>query len=801
MSRDLYASAVPGLGPAQGVAASVGNSVVTRALLDHLGWIVGATAVGAVLGAIVGLSSPNQYRAQALVQADGKDAAVRSIGQTGQESRFDPTVLTSRTVVTPVVERLRLDIEATPRRAPFIGAAIAHFATPGKPRGTWPESLGYAWGGEKLVMETLAVPERLVDQPLLFEVLRDGRYRLSDGKNQILEGEVGEYAAGNGVEMRVARIDAAPGTRFTLVRHDLAHTADMIASRLSVEQESGNGTAGTVRLSWQYTDPQQAADLVNGVANSYIDGMTAQRRVDAAGSLAFLATELPRVQAELQRAEEALARYRTRTGSIAPSRDAQSVLNSSMEYQRQIAALRIERTRLLQRFTTDSNEVKTVDSQIVQMIRERQETDARLQSLSAAERESVSLARDVKVAEDMYMNLRSKVEQLSLLQADRSRQVRLVDGAIVAQSPVGPGPLPMTGVGALLGLCLSMAAVSARSRLKPSVATVAEAETALGMMMLGDIAYSTEQAELEREIDARRRAGIAAGFTAGKTRRLDAPAPGASLVEVREGEGGDQTERHYHQGLHDHYLLSRRVPHSMAVEGLRSVRAAMHFTIQNAPNGVVAITSPAPGAGKTFVAVNLAVLFAEAGQRVLLIDADLRRGRVADWFDQPEGPGLAEVLAGRTPLAMAARPTVINGLHIVTRGTPPHNPSELLMSPLLGDALRFAGERFDLVIVDTPPVMAVADATLVGNLAGSTLMVVRAESTPPGHVDEALKRLARANSRLMGGVLNAVLPRRSNRYEFESVNPYLGMPKKPEPALAALPAVVEDVAERAVEKP
>ncbi|MGN5480402.1 CpsD/CapB family tyrosine-protein kinase [Cupriavidus basilensis] len=206
------------------------------------------------------------------------------------------------------------------------------------------------------------------------------------------------------------------------------------------------------------------------------------------------------------------------------------------------------------------------------------------------------------------------------------------------------------------------------------------------------------------------------------------------------------------------------------------MRAALHFSLRAAPDGVVAVTSPAVGAGKTFSAVNLAVLFAEAGQRVLLVDADLRRGKIADWFDQPAEGGLAEVLAGHAQLAEAVRPTVVNGLFILTRGQTPTNPSELLMLPTLADNLRRCASRFDLVIVDTPPVMAVADATLVASLVGSTLLVIRADVTPAEQVNETLKRLARADVRLAGGILNGVVQRRGNRADYSSINPYLGMP-------------------------
>lgn len=782
-----------------------------RALMDHMGWIVAAGVAGAAVGALVALSAPPQYRAQALVQVESRDGGARSVAQTQGAAGFDAGLLKSRAVVGPVVERLRLDISAQPLRAPLVGALINRFATPGRPSGTWPASLGYAWGGERLIIDSMTVPEVLVDQPLTFEVRRDGHYRLFQQDALLLEGRTGETVSGNGIVLRVDKIEAGPGTRFTLTRHDLARTAEDVRRGLVVESESaeipaslvGAGAAarlpsGTVRVTWQYPDRQLAAALINGVTRAYIDGQTTRRRDDAAGTLAFLSNELPRVQSELTRAEEALARYRARTGSLQPSRDAQSFLNSSMEYQRQIAALRIERTRLLQRFTPEANEVRTVDSQIQQMIRERAEIDARMQTLSASERESVALTRDVKVAEDMYMTLRGKVEQLSLMLSDSSSQLRVVDAAIAPVVPSGLGAWPFASGGALLGLCLGVAGINLRQRLRPSVASAADAEQRLGMAMLGDIAFSNEQTDLERQIEGKRRLGIAAGFALPPNARIGWPEAPTSVIDAAcppppETEHA-RAERLLRQGLHDQFLLARRAPHSLAVEGLRTLRAALHFALRDAPNSVVAVTSPAAGAGKTFAAVNLAVLFAEAGQRVLLIDADLRRGRVADWFDQPVEPGLAEVLAGRTPIADAVRPSVVNGLFLLNRGAVPANPSELLMLPTLAETLRLCAGRFDLVLVDTPPVMAVADATLVANLAGSTLVVVRADVTATAQVDEALKRLAHANARLAGGILNGVMPRRSNRADFNTINPYLGMPL---PRTGPRPPALTGQAERA----
>ncbi|CAG9169388.1 polysaccharide biosynthesis tyrosine autokinase [Cupriavidus respiraculi] len=782
MDRMSFAGAMPVPGAVSERRAGYG-----RALLDRVGWLMVATAAGAAIGGVLALSRAPQYEAAALIQVAGNDGALRDVATTGQSVPFDAGILRSRAVAGPVIERLRLGISAEPLRAPLVGTLAARLAEPGQARGAWPHDLGYAWGGERIAVDRLAVPERLLEVPMTLQVMRGGAYRLVAGSETLLDGQVGEPAAGAGVEMLVSRIDALPGTHFVVTRHDPVATIDTITGELKVDAVAGG--AGTVRLAWRNGDRKVAADLVNGIADAYIRGQTSQRRDDAAGSLAFLTAELPRVKAELERAEAALTRYRSRSGSMHPTQDAQSYLQGSMDYQRQIAALRLERTKLLQRFTTDANEVKTVDSQIQQLTRERQDLDARMHNLSLSERESVAITRDVKVAEDMYMSLRNRIEQLSLVHSDRSTQTRVVDAAAAFAKPVGVGPWPATVGGGLVGLALAIGCVMLRRRLKPSVADASDAEARLGLSILGDIAHSDEQAELEREAELNRRFGAMSAFVPQQGRRLAAPQPGTALAEANESELA-QGDARVTAGLHDRYLLARRSPHALAVEGLRSVRAALHFDLRAAPDGVVAITSPAPDSGKTFTAVNLAVLFAEAGQRVLLIDADMRRGRVAGCFDQPAEPGLADVLSGRVPLPAAVQHTVVAGLSILTAGRTPANPSELLMLPTLGDTLRACKQRFDLVIVDTPPVLSVADAMLVASQAGSTLLVMRADVTVPGQVDETLKRLTRANARLAGGIINGVAQRRSNRADFRTINPYLGMPLP-----AASPAV------RALERP
>jgi tyrosine-protein kinase Etk/Wzc len=200
------------------------------------------------------------------------------------------------------------------------------------------------------------------------------------------------------------------------------------------------------------------------------------------------------------------------------------------------------------------------------------------------------------------------------------------------------------------------------------------------------------------------------------------------------------------------------------VEGLRGLRATLQFGLIDAPNRVVAITSPAPSDGKSFLCANLAALIAESGKRVLLIDADLRRGRLAQYLGRSPNGGLTELLTGQIDLEVAARSTGVDGLHFIAAGAYPPNPSEILTSSRFSEILARFEQEFDLVIVDTPPLLAVADAAIVANIAGSTVLVMRSGAHTERNVAEALKKLRRARARVVGGVMNAVSVKTGGKY-------------------------------------
>lgn len=858
--------------------------------------LVAATCgvVGAVAAALYAWSLAPVYSADAVVRPAASDTRALMGNLTGRDTGAEPIdtgILTSRTVLGRVVRDNGLDIEAAPRQVPVLGALWALWALSAPaPQGVAapPPLVGavagldrFGWGGEAIAIGRFEVgradgvdggEERGDNRVLTLVAGGSGRYRVESADGRLLlTGTVGETARGAGMVLRVDRLVARPGTVFSLRHRDEASAVEQLARTLSVVPRGAAGDGW--QIAWRDTDRHRVAAVVNDIARTYVERQAAYRQQEAERALAFVQGELPRVRAELEQAEGALARYRARSGSLQPTQEAQSYLSGSIEYQRQISALRVERARLLRYFTGESQEVRAVDAQIAQLDGDRRRLDSRLHGLSEAERESVALTRDVRVAEDTYMRLRNREQALMLARADRGGEVRLLDPAVVPVLAAGPPRARIAAAGGASGLLVGAALAMLLRRRRGRMADAATLEGRFHLPVLGEIVYSPEQLRLEREAPATvalthertpvllahalPRAGmdpvmgrvdadvVHAATGHGAHLRGSDPtrqgndeaangvdgangANGAEAADAQAGStadgatdewcglslAGPEPEPPRHAGvpgtwmrhdafrrpplpvampgpppamtamtvmtampsstavspmaalapvgaprttvLHDRYLLARRAPDALAVETLRSLRAALHFILASAPNGVLAMTSATAAAGKTFGAINLAVLAAEAGRRVLLVDADLRQGDVATRLGQPAAPGLAELLGGMTTLAHVMQPTAVAGLALLPAGAPPRNPAELLMLPALRDTLQSCDASFDLVIVDTPPVLAVADATFVSHLAGATLLCVRADDTPADKVAEAVRRLHLAGARLVGSVLNAV---------------------------------------------
>jgi tyrosine-protein kinase Etk/Wzc len=209
-------------------------------------------------------------------------------------------------------------------------------------------------------------------------------------------------------------------------------------------------------------------------------------------------------------------------------------------------------------------------------------------------------------------------------------------------------------------------------------------------------------------------------------------------------------------------------PDDDAVESLRSLRATLHFALLDSDQRSILITGPTPNVGKSFLSRNLGAVLAHSGKRVVVVDADLRKGHLHKEFGIAREGGVSEFVVGGVEIADILRSTVLSGLSIITTGHIPPNPSELLMHPRFETLLRSLEASFDVVIVDAPPILAVSDAAIIGRYVGATLLVVRAATHPMREIGQAVKRLAQSGVHVKGVVFNDMdMSRQRYRYGYK----------------------------------
>jgi tyrosine-protein kinase Etk/Wzc len=649
---------------------------------------------------------------------------------------------------------------------PYLGRFTSIFAHPGHPLGALFGMRSYAWGGEEFSLDSISVPKYLEGSQLTLRALGNGGYQLFDQHGKLLlTGVAGQRATGSDITMLVTTLVAHAGTNFYVMRYNQLDAVGGLAGGLQVV-EKGRET-GVVQLSYMGTNPHAITAITNAVAASYLKHRQERAQEEASRMLSFLNSEMPRLRSEVRRAETALSEYQSRSGSFQPTQEAGVYLSGGLEYEKQIATLRIARAQLLTRFTAESPEVQTVDAQLAAMTREKARFEDHFKTLPGSEREAMSLQRDAKVAEEIYVALLNKIQELSITRAGTIGNVHIIDEALLPSSPVRPKSALIISASVVLGIIAGVLFAFCRRTFFTGVADPEFVERRFHMPIFGSIPFSAEQAHSDRLAVNMSQAALQ-GPAARPALSQIVPAGIARLVQPRRPAtvtvpAGTQTiVPPAHAPMRP--LLVKTHPFDTSVEGLRGLRATLQFGLIDAPNRVVAFTSPAPSDGKSFLCANLAALLAETGKRVLLIDADLRRGRLAQYLGRSPNGGLTELLTGQVDLEVAARATGVEGLHFIAAGAYPPNPSEILTSARFTEVLARLEQRFDLVIVDTPPLLAVADAAIVANIAGSTVLVMRAGAHTERNIAESLKKLRRARARLIGGVMNAVPVKSGGRY-------------------------------------
>lgn len=686
-------------------------------LIDHRKLIFGITGIFIVLAVIYALFATPVYEADALIQVEQKEgnALLNSLSQMipgSQAESAGPEVylLQSRMILGKTVDDLDLQASVSQKYFPIFGRGWARL------NGDKPGHLGI----NRLYLE--AVNGKI---PLLTLTVLDAQHYEITAKNIDLKGTVGQLLEKPGLSLMVESMDAPVGTSFNiqyLSRLDAINNLE--AAFTAVEQ--GKET-GILNLTLTGTDEDQIKAILNSISENYLAQNVARQAAQDAKSLQFLNQQLPKVRGDLDSAEDKLNAYRRQVDSVDLSLEAKSALEQIVNVDNQLNQLTFHEAEISQLYTKSHPTYKALLDQRQVLEQEKTRLTQRISSMPAKQQEVLSLSRDVDSGHAIYMQLLNRQQELSIAKSSAIGNVRIIDDAVTQPGPVKPKKMLVILIGMILGLVISIGIVLLRVFLRRGLESPEQLEE-LGVNVYASVPFSEWAGNSTKQKQGKAKATL------------------------------DRQE--------NTRFLALENPADVAIESIRGLRTSLHFAMMEAKNNVLMISGASPRAGKTFISSNLAAILAMGGQSVLLIDADMRKGYVHKMFKIGVENGLSDILSGKSTLEQGINKVPGTNLDFISRGMVPPNPVELLMHSRFEQLLEWASKKYDIVLVDTAPILAVTDAAVIGRYAGTSLLVARFESNTAKEMEVCLKRFELSGIEIKGFILNGVVRKASSYYGY-----------------------------------
>lgn len=676
-------------------------------LLDHKWFIIVSVFVFALIATIYVLSATPIYQADSLVQVEKTSSGLSAlpsmtepVDNTNPETTTEIELLKSRMILGDAVDELNLDIQIKPDVPYGISLELVK---------------RFGWSSGSIQISRFNVPTAYEGRQFKLLVAENNTYQLLRDNTEILKGKVGELASSpDGISLLVTDQVAKVGQSFTISKRSKLSAINKLNGNLSVI-ERGKRT-GILYLTLEGENRETIRKTLNAITRIYVMKNVERNSAEAENSIQFLQTQLPEIRKTLDAAELKLNTYRQENDSVDLNLEAKAVLDRMVNIENQLNELTIRESETAQRYTRSHPAYIALIAKRNTLLNEKERLSKSVQKLPKIQQEVLRLTRDVQVGQDIYLQLLNKSQELNVVKAGTVGNVRIIDNSAVKSSPVSPKKTLIIVISILFGAILSIAFVLFRALFNRGIEGPDELEK-LGINVYASIPLSEWQQEQSRK------------HYKGKSRNL----------------------------------LAQHNPADLSIEALRNLRTSLHFAMMEARNKVLMISGPNLSIGKSFVAANLASVISQSGQKVLLIDADMRKGQLHHYIAAAK-IGLSDYLSGQEELTKIVAHSETNSFDFIPRGQVPPNPSELLMHPRFAALLEWANQHYDMVLIDTPPMLAVTDATIIGRLAGTVFLVARFGVTATKEVEIARRHLEQNGIEVKGVILNAMEKRAAGHY-------------------------------------
>ncbi|UGQ26257.1 polysaccharide biosynthesis tyrosine autokinase [Acinetobacter calcoaceticus] len=467
---------------------------------------------------------------------------------------------------------------------------------------------------------------------------------------------------------------------------------------------------GVLGLNYQGQDKEHITKVLNAILVTYSAQNIERRSAESAQTLKFLDEQLPDLKKQLDDAERQFNKFRQQYNTVDVTKESELYLTQSITLETKKAELEQKQAEMAAKYTADHPAMREINGQLSAVNKQIGELNSTLKQLPDVQRQYLQLYREVEVKTQLYTALLNSYQQLRIAKAGEIGNVRVVDTAVEPVEPIKPKKLQVLILSLFLGGFIGTLIALLRNMLRTGIKDSGQIENELDLPVYATVPRSPIQ---------------------------------ESRIKILKKKKSIP-------------ILAVKNSDDIAIESLRSIRTAIHFALASAKNNIIMIAGPSPEVGKSFISTNLATIFAQGDKRVLLIDADMRRGYMHKYFDVDVKPGLSELLSGQADLQKVLHKTPVANLDVITRGKSPTNPSEILSSNQFKELLEQLQSQYDHIIIDTPPVLAVTDGIIISQYTGVNLIVARYAKSQMKELELTLNRFEQAGVKVNGFILNDI---------------------------------------------